>query len=52
MILTVRALRSSPLISRTKDNEMGETQDFKNFRVLAALGIAVVYMLLAASGNA
>jgi hypothetical protein len=52
MILTVRALRSSPRISRTKDNEMGETQDFKNFRVWAALGIAVVYILLAASGNA
>ena len=52
MILTVRALRSSPLISRTKDSEMGETQDFKNFRVWAALGIAVIYILLAASGNA
>jgi len=52
MILTVRGLRSSPLISRTKDNQMGETQDFKNFRVWTALGIAVVYMLLAASGNA
>jgi hypothetical protein len=52
MILTVRALRSSPFISRTKDSQMGETQDFKNFRIWAALGIAVVYMLLAASGNA
>jgi len=31
---------------------MGETQDFKSFRVWAALGIAVVYMLLTASGNA
>jgi hypothetical protein len=31
---------------------MGETQDFKSFRVWAALGIALVYILLAASGNA
>lgn len=52
MILTVRALRSSPLIFKDKDSQMGETQDFKNFRVWAALGIAVVYILLAASGNA
>jgi hypothetical protein len=31
---------------------MSESQDFKKFRVWAALGIAVIYILLAASGNA
>jgi len=51
MILTVRAFTVIPLISRTKGSQMGYTQDFKNFRVWAALGIVVVYILLAASGN-
>jgi hypothetical protein len=51
-ILPVSAFPVLPLISRTKDSAMGEIQDFKNFRIWAALGIAVVYMLLAASGNA
>jgi hypothetical protein len=52
MILLFVVYGPPPFIPRTKDVEMGETQDFKNFRIWAALGVALVYILLAASGNA
>jgi hypothetical protein len=45
-------LGSSPLVQGRKDKTMGETHQFKNFRIWAALGVALLYMLLAASGNA
>jgi hypothetical protein len=31
---------------------MSETQQFKNFRIWAAVGVALLYLVLAASGNA
>ena len=31
---------------------MSEKQQFKNFRIWAAVGVALVYVFLAASGNA
>jgi hypothetical protein len=31
---------------------MGETQQFTNFRIWAALAVAVLYILLASTGNA
>jgi hypothetical protein len=42
-----------PLNSRTKDgNEMSESRQFQNFRIWAAVGVALVYVVLAISGNA
>jgi len=41
------------LILRMKrTDEMSETQQFKNFRIWAAVGVALLYVVLAASGNA
>jgi heme A synthase len=41
------------LILRMKrTDEMSETQQFKNFRIWAAVGVALLYLVLAASGNA
>jgi hypothetical protein len=31
---------------------MSESQQFRNFRILAALAVALVYVVLAMSGNA
>jgi hypothetical protein len=31
---------------------MSETKQFKSFRIWAALGVALLYVFLAASGNA
>jgi hypothetical protein len=31
---------------------MSETQQFKNFRIWVAVGVALVYVVLAVSGNA
>jgi heme A synthase len=41
------------LILRMKrTDEMSETQQFKSFRIWAAVGVALLYLVLAASGNA
>jgi hypothetical protein len=50
MILIVRTVL--PLSSRKKDNEMSESQQFRNFRIWAAVAVALVYAVLAISGNA
>jgi len=31
---------------------MSEAQQFKNFRIWAAVGVALVYVIMAVSGNA
>jgi hypothetical protein len=33
-------------------NEMSDIQHYKNFRIWAAVGTAVIYVFLAATGNA
>ena len=49
MILTVLP----PLTLRMKrTNEMSDTQQFKNFRIWAAVGVALIYVVLAVTGNA
>jgi hypothetical protein len=50
MILIVRTVL--PLSSRKRTNEMSESQQFKNFRIWAAVAVALVYVVLAVSGNA
>jgi uncharacterized membrane protein (DUF441 family) len=51
MILIVRTVLP-PLIQGQRTDEMSETQQFKNFRIWAAVGVALVYVVLAVSGNA
>jgi hypothetical protein len=42
-----------PLTLRMKrTGEMSETQQFKNFRIWAAVGVALLYVVLAVTGNA
>jgi hypothetical protein len=41
-----------PLFKDERTDEMSETEQFKNFRIWAAVGVALLYMVLAASGNA
>jgi hypothetical protein len=50
MILIVSTVL--PLSFRKGQNRMSETQQFKNFRIWAAVGVALVYVILAVSGNA
>jgi len=35
-----------------RTSKMSETAQFKNFRIWAAVGVALLYIVLAASGNA
>ena len=41
-----------PLYFQERTDRMSETQQFKNFRIWAAVGVALVYVILAVSGNA
>lgn len=46
------ARRSSPFIQEQRTGEMSESRQFQNFRILAAVAVALVYVVLAVSGNA
>jgi hypothetical protein len=51
MILIVRTVL--PLNPKDKGrHEMSESRQFQNFRIWAAVGVALVYVVLAISGNA
>ena len=52
MILIVRTVTVLPLYFKERTDEMSESQQFKNFRIWAAVGVALVYVVLAISGNA
>jgi hypothetical protein len=50
MILIVSTVL--PLYFQERTDRMSETQQFKNFRIWAAVGVVLVYVILAVSGNA
>lgn len=53
MILIVRTVHGPPPFEfKERTDEMSESQQFKNFRIWAAVGVALVYVVLAVSGNA
>jgi hypothetical protein len=41
-----------PLIQGQRTGEMSESRQFQNFRIWVAVGVALVYVVLAVSGNA
>ena len=52
LLTQIKVFKVLPITLGRKDNEMSETQQFKNFRIWAAVGTAVLYVFLAATGNA
>ena len=52
LLTQIEAFKVLPLPWDERTDEMSETQQFNNFRIWAALGTVVLYILLAATGNA
>jgi hypothetical protein len=52
LLTQIKVFKVLPITLGRKDNEMSETQQFNNFLIWAAVGTAVLYVFLAATGNA